>query len=198
MSKLKKSLVLNPFQRIAGEKALLWGVAGIGLTVLFCSITRIHFNGYIHLGLATENIHFLTLLLENLIIWLLPAILFYLTGLILSKSKIRLIDVLGTFAFAQLPLLVIPLFGFFPSFKYLMGVTTFDEQMLQNPDFITGTILSVLTLPFVVWNIIWLFQAYKTSCNLKGWKLGVSFAILYVALCVFICPIVLEQLFKFF
>ena len=186
MSYSKKSLILNPFQRIAGGKALLWGLAGIVLTVLFCAVTQVCFDGFLHVGLATENVCFFTLLLQQLVMLLLTVILFYLAGVILSKSKVRFIDVLGTFAFARLPLLLLPLLGFSATFKKTM-TAEFAMKIMQNPemvyssDFMIITLIGILILPLVVWHIIWLFQAYKTSCNLNGVKLWLPFIILWLA-----------------
>jgi hypothetical protein len=195
MSTLKKSLMLNPFQRIAGTKALLFGITGIVLTAWLSSYTQLHFNGMAYLSMSKKTVGFHFLLSEHLINWLLPVIMFYLIGMILSSSKIRFIDMLGTFAFAKIPLFFITFLGFIPSIQYFMLTTVIDTHALQEPNFIKGSFLSLLIIPFVVWNIIWMFQAYKTSCNLKGARLGWSFAILLV-LSEFICRILIMQLNK--
>jgi hypothetical protein len=197
----KQSLLINPFQRIAGVQALLWGTLGIAFTTTACYFAQFHFIGILKAGILSAPTGFFTLLLNQLIICLLPVILFYIAGLFLSSSKIRFIDVLGTFSFAQLPFLFIPLVGFSPSVRQVLSVE-FLHQLLKNPAifqeinfqlafcFLLGTIL------FLVWSIIWLFQAYKTSCNLKGAKLGWSFAILLI-LSDILCRIFINQLLKF-
>ena len=69
----------NPFLRIAGAAALGIGLAGICLNSLFCWLTDLHFQGLLHIGPAPTDA-FGVIFAEHLIIWLIPAFLFYLWG----------------------------------------------------------------------------------------------------------------------
>ena len=102
--KNKVKLIVNPFIRIAGGQALIWGFLGLIVSTLLCWISGYHYHGLLHFGPA-PNPAWWCYLAEHLIVWLIPALLFYLGGLFLSHSRIRVIDVLGTVLFAQLPLL---------------------------------------------------------------------------------------------
>ena len=112
-------------------------------------------------------------LAEHLIVWLIPALLFYLGGLFLSHSRIRVIDVLGTVLFAQLPLLGMNLISLLPAMRMMsqMNMNMSPEEMLAQPYFILAMILTLLGLPFLILTLIWMFNALKVSCNLKQWKL---------------------------
>jgi hypothetical protein len=197
----KQPLLINPFQRIAGVQALLWGALGIAITATVCFFAQLHFVGNLKMDLLSEPVHFLLLLTNQLIICLLPVVLFYGSGLLLSSSKIRFIDVMGTFAFAQLPLIFIPWVGFIPSVRQIMS-REFINQLLKNPEifqeftFQYGLFFLLGTLFFLAWSIVWMFQAYKTSCNLKGAKLGWSFVILLIVSDI-LCRMLITQLFKF-
>lgn len=78
-------------------------------------------------------------LAEHLIVWLIPALLFYLGGLSVS-FRIRVIDVLGTVLFAQLPLLGMNLISLLPAMRMMsqMNMNMSPEEMLAQPYFIVG------------------------------------------------------------
>ena len=112
--KNKVKLIVNPFIRIAGGQALIWGFLGLIVSTLLCWISGYHYHGLLHFGPA-PNPAWWCYLAEHLIVWLIPALLFYLGGLFLSHSRIRVIDVLGTVLFAQLPLLGMNLISLLPA-----------------------------------------------------------------------------------
>ncbi len=170
--KNKVKLIVNPFIRIAGGQALIWGFLGLIVSTLLCWISGYHYHGLLHFGPA-PNPAWWCYLAEHLIVWLIPALLFYLGGLFLSHSRIRVIDVLGTVLFAQLPLLGMNLNSLLPAMRMMsqMNMNMSPEEMLAQPYFILAMILTLLGLPFLILTLIWMFNALKVSCNLKQWKL---------------------------
>ena len=170
--KNKVKLIVNPFIRIAGGQALIWGFLGLIVSTLLCWISGYHYHGLLHFGPA-PNPAWWCYLAEPLIVWLIPALLFYLVGLFLSHSRIRVIDVLGTVLFAQLPLLGMNLISLLPAMRMMsqMNMNMSPEEMLAQPYFILAMILTLLGLPFLILTLIWMFNALKVSCNLKQWKL---------------------------
>ena len=170
--KNKVKLIVNPFIRIAGGHALIWGFLGLIVSTLLCWISGYHYHGLLHFGPA-PNPAWWCYLAEHLIVWLIPALLFYLGGLFLSHSRIRVIDVLGTVLFAQLPLLGMNLISLLPAMRMMsqMNMNMSPEEMLAQPYFILAMILTLLGLPFLILTLIWMFNALKVSCNLKQWKL---------------------------
>ncbi|MCS3197487.1 YIP1 family protein [Bacteroides thetaiotaomicron] len=170
--KNKVKLIANPFIRIAGGQALIWGFLGLIVSTLLCWISGYHYHGLLHFGPA-PNPAWWCYLAEHLIVWLIPALLFYLGGLFLSHSRIRVIDVLGTVLFAQLPLLGMNLISLLPAMRMMsqMNMNMSPEEMLAQPYFVLAMILTLLGLPFLILTLIWMFNALKVSCNLKQWKL---------------------------
>lgn len=170
--KNKVKLIVNPFIRIAGGQALIWGFLGLIVSTLLCWISGYHYHGLLHFGPA-PNPAWWCYLAEHLIVWLIPALLFYLGGLFLSHSRIRVIDVLGTVLFAQLPLFGMNLISLLPAMRMMsqMNMNMSPEEMLAQPYFILAMILTLLGLPFLILTLIWMFNALKVSCNLKLWKL---------------------------
>lgn len=92
---------------------------------------------------------------------------------VLTRSHIRMIDVLGTVLFAQLPLLGMNVINMLPAMKVMnqMDVSVPIEELMRQPDFIMAMILSFVGLPFLILTLVWMFNAVKVSCNLKGWRL---------------------------
>ena len=170
--KNKVKLIVNPFIRIAGGQALIWGFLGLIVSTLLCWISGYHYHGLLHFGPA-PNPAWWCYLAEHLIVWLIPALLFYLGGLFLSHSRIRVIDVRGTVLFAQLPLLGMNLISLLPAMRMMsqMNMNMSPEEMLAQPYFVLAMILTLLGLPFLILTLIWMFNALKVSCNLKQWKL---------------------------
>lgn len=168
----------NPFLRIAGAAALGIGLAGICLNSLFCWLTDLHFQGLLHISPAPTDA-FGVIFAEHLIIWLIPAFLFYLWGRLLSRSKIRIIDVWGTTAFAQLPLLGIGIFGFFPAVQHIIHIQPSDltPEWFSQSATISGLLLLLISLLFLIWTLIWMFKALKISCNLKSTRLGIAYTL---------------------
>ena len=150
----------------------IWGFLGLIVSTLLCWISGYHYHGLLHFGPA-PNPAWWCYLAEHLIVWLIPALLFYLGGLFLSHSRIRVIDVLGTVLFAQLPLLGMNLISLLPAMRMMsqMNMNMSPEEMLAQPYFILAMILTLLGLPFLILTLIWMFNALKVSCNLKQWKL---------------------------
>ncbi|WP_303179213.1 YIP1 family protein [uncultured Butyricimonas sp.] len=179
MKKQRLNLLFNPFARIAGYSALGWGFLGIVLATLLSYSTGLHYHGLLHFGWA-PNPAWWCFAAEHLVIWLIPAILFYLGGLLLSRSRIRIVDVLGTVAFAQLPFIIMNLFYFIPSLRFMTQLNPNAlsiQELLAQPEFIKGVWFSLFSLIFFVWVLIWMFHALRVSCNLKGYRLGILYAI---------------------
>ncbi len=176
---LKQPVWLNPFCRISDYKALVWGALGILLSTALCYLGNCHFHGLLHVG-GAPNSAWWCFVAEHLIIWLVPAIIIYLLSLFLSRSHVRPIDLLGTIAFAQIPLVFLSAIMLLPAMQELNAITHIDEMqaLLSNPDFMTALTLSgVGSLLFLGWTLVWMFKATAVSCNLKGSRLWIVYLI---------------------
>ena len=69
--KNKVKLIVNPFIRIAGGQALIWGFLGLIVSTLLCWISGYHYHGLLHFGPA-PNPAWWCYLAEHLIVWLIP------------------------------------------------------------------------------------------------------------------------------
>lgn len=159
-----RSLLFNPFIRIAGLSSLIYGLVAIALSGSVGYMNRAHFDGVIDLHFGKEA-PILVFLLEGIMNWLSLSIVLFFLGVILSKSKIRWIDVFGTQALARWPMLLLALFSF--------GFGT--GKIAINGLSISILVFGLLSLLVVIWMVALMFNAYRISCNLQGKKLVISF-----------------------
>lgn len=169
-------LLVNPFERVAGYQALGWGLLGIAVSTLLGYFSGMHCHGLLHYGPAPNNLWW-CYAAERLVIWLVPATLFYLGGIIFSKSRIRPVDIWGTTAFSELLFIPMTLFYFLPPVKTLIASVADLPAVLSTPGMLAGIWLLLVSTVFAIWCAVWLFQALKVSANLKGWRIGVVYVL---------------------
>lgn len=168
--------LFNPFRYIAGAKALTMGLLFIVASALMLYSGNLIQDSYIHIAMAKAS--FWEVLGAQTIWWIIPTALLYLCGLLLSKSKIRIIDILGTTAFAQLIMLLLIAPMLLP---VVMNCSTEFVASLQTgvaPDmseYIPLMIYSVWSMICLVLFYIWNYNAFAVSCNVGGWKAVVAF-----------------------
>ncbi len=146
-----KKWLFNPFVHIAGTQALLVGMLIMLVITTGAYFTNMHFNGAIdaHFGPAQP---FAIFIAEQLIAWVCPVLVLYLIALVVSTSKLRFIDIAGTFAIARAPMLLIVIVAF----------VTSDHVQKLKPGTIDNTVVIVglvMLLPSI-WMIALLYNAY--------------------------------------
>lgn len=171
--------LINPFLYLAGGKALAWGVAVIAIeTAWLCGIGFIQ-DSYLHFAPAPAADTLVKTAAMQLAMWLAPALLLGLCGLMLSRSKIRFVDILGTTALAQAPLLLLllPL-----SIGRLNDTLTAAAEAVRSggvPELPTVLLLlyGLWALAVVILFYIRNYQAFSVSCNLRGWRAVVPYIV---------------------
>lgn len=168
--------LFNPFRYIAGAKALIFGLVFIVALALLLYSGGFIQDSYIHIGMAKAS--FLEVLGAQTIWWVVPALLLYLCGLLLSKSKIRIIDILGTTAFAQIIMLIMIAPMLLPAVmnNMLESVAALQSGVTpQTASLMPIIIYSIWSLICLVVFYIWNYNAFAVSCNVSGWKAVVAF-----------------------
>ncbi len=152
---MKAKWLINPFERIAGWQALTIGIVIMALTAVIGKLNQVAFDGALdaHVG-ATFS--FPTAFAMQAIDFLSLSIVMWITGIIFSKSKVRVIDVAGTMALARTPMLLLTIICFLP----VVPNSLFDFPRL--------TIFVIITIPLYIWMIALMYNAYSVSCHLKG------------------------------
>jgi hypothetical protein len=158
--------LFNPFIYVSGGRALAIGWIIMLITAFVAYLGNIHFDGAIdlHIGAKTSPVVYL---MEPLIDWLIVSLCFYSAALILSKSRIRIIDFLGTVALARATFLPAVLIGLSPPLQQLS---------LENMT-AAGLIFSLVLLLPVIWHVVLLYNGFTLSANLKQRKADYGFII---------------------
>lgn len=169
--------LFNPFYFVAGGQALLLGVGGIIVTGLIAFLGNTRFDGVLdfHMG-GLPKLPIWVFVSEGLLSWLIMAVLLLTGGKMISSSRVRSLDVLGTQALARFPCLVTALFGLLP------GARRFAQNLNANYlgsaqavetcplDGIMFGVSILVTLLMIIWMVALMYRAYAVSCNVSGRK----------------------------
>lgn len=185
----------DPFRYLAGGKAL-----SLGLLFMLATALLLHGASMMQDNLAhftfVHDVPFRTVLAVGIALWLFPAALLYAAGVLLSRSKIRPIDLFGTTAFAQLPLLPMNL----PFLVQQVG-EAFPERIRTTllaggvPD--TGDMALLLcyalfALAQLVLFYWWNYRAFAVSCNVRGPKAIAAFVAVHLV-CMLTAPALIAR-----
>jgi len=179
--KLSSSLLLNPFQKLAGFHALLAGIMILLCMSYLGTIAKVYFPGIFSVLNASvvanqqiENNVFL-LAYQNLVACSVLAGSFLLAAIIFRQKGLRVIDFLGTVTLARFPLLLLTI--------VLAVIRVLDPGFLAidiskgiplHPS-VTMSLFSAVVICLLIWQITTYFYALKESSGLRGKKLMISF-----------------------
>lgn len=168
---MKIKFLLNPFEKIAGFSSLLWGFLAMIAAGIIGFTSHTHFDGVlnVHSGyIAPLWFH----MIEPFLNWIFISLWFLVWGFILSKSKIRTIDIIGTQAFAFIPLFPASFSGYFSVVEELskklstINPENFTIDTLPMHQLVGVVIIAFVIMFLVVWSAIWMYKGYKISSNL--------------------------------
>ncbi|MFA5239473.1 MAG: hypothetical protein WC476_07175 [Phycisphaerae bacterium] len=174
--------LFNPFKFIAGFKALLLGLAIILISGFLGSFSNTHFDGVLDVHTGTEAPLWI-FMAEGAINWICMAIPLFFFGLIVSRSSLRIIDVLGTQALARWPYLISAVVMLPEANKrvseYLISTLTQNTPPIAvTPiDISIFVFVMIVVLLMVIWMVALMYQAYAVSCNIKGAGAIVTFIV---------------------
>jgi hypothetical protein len=172
---------ISPFDKVAGVKSLLWGVAGLAVSIVVSIFSGLHAHGLLNFGYAPVGdwwVH----AVEYLVIWLVPAAIIWGLGAALSRSRVRAVDVFGTVAFSLLPLVAMNLFWLVPPMGEMLKHSASPSDLIAWMQSLVVTpltpslnvllaVTSLVSCVAVVLMLVWLFKVVKVVCNLSGWRL---------------------------
>lgn len=177
------SLLINPYQKIAGAWSLILG-AGIILGISYLgSIAKIYFVGLLGIlnvsMVKNPNIgaDFLFLLYQNAVIWLVLTLLFIAASKICKQKSIRIIDFMGTVAFSRFPYLLLTGFLAIVRIMHPRFMDVGMENGLQLQPSLLAVAFSSVVFICAAWHIITYLNALKESSGLSGKKLWISFIV---------------------
>lgn len=184
-------LLINPFNKTAGAKALIIGLVLFIATIIIAQLHHIVFIGVISIKLSNQSLG--NALIFGLSGLLLLITLLYTMGRLLSKSSIRIIDIAGTLSLAKAPLLLIALIYSIPlvmkgTIEVTSSLLPSTHVSLPSPgNYVFFGIFIIIVLISSIWMLILSYNAFSISCNVKGIKSIVSF----------IAAIILTEIFSY-
>jgi hypothetical protein len=181
-----KTFLFQPFEKIAGSKALLIGLVVIIATGIAGFFGRIHLDGIIDMHGSPAQMPLWIYILEGILNWLVLSVCLLIPGAIISKTQYRVIDIFGTIAFARWPFLpMIILMMLVPmdtvTQYFLYEYLSIGEKVQPTTmEFILFAVFSLVMLLVLILVIVLFYRAYSISFNVKGTKAVVSYAIAFV------------------
>lgn len=177
MKSLRK--IVDPFNYYSGERTLTVGIAGLLAAALVNRLGGETTRGIVSTGYADLSLG--QAIAQPLAAWIIFASLLYLAARMLSKSRIRIVDLYGNQLLARIALLPVVLIGALPSLRtaVLQLAETAPQELAAHLP--TGLICyGFASLLFLVWFYIWSYRGYAVAANLKGWKAAVSYIVCYL------------------
>jgi hypothetical protein len=151
----------SPFE--LATPAQVWAVALVtGAGSLALRPFHLRFDGALDLHLVEATPRWGLALLDQLVAWPLTALVFWAIGL-LSRQRVRLLDLLAFVGAARLPQLLAAL--------TIIGVISTKLHETRG----AGLIVPALVLPLIGWTCLLLFSAFRTATGSQGGKLKLSF-----------------------
>ncbi len=160
--------LFNPFHFLAGGQALAYGLTCIALATWLGGIFDLRFTGVISFQ-RTAPAPLWYAIAQGLMAWAIPSALLYVGGRLISRSRVRPIDVFGTQALARAPGLLIALIAVSPPF---LDLTT--ALIAQGISYLSIAQLALLIsaglvlILLMVWMVFLMYRAFAVSCNVAG------------------------------
>jgi hypothetical protein len=169
--------LFNPFYYVAGGTALAIGLPVTIVASLNGSLSLSHFDGVLdfHTGLGTPLWFYAA---EGPIDWLVMSVLLLAAGWMISKSRIRVIDVFGTQALARTPTLMTALAAMLPGYQRQAARLAVLNLDAHSPDLAAFIMVCIVTVAMIAWMVVLMYRAFAVSCNVCGAKAIVVFGIM--------------------
>lgn len=164
--------MVNPFEKIAGGKALLIGLAAIILTSYIGSAAGVAFDGVIDVHLYAHS--FLFAIIVQFVSWIVLTFIAWVAAKIVRAGKFRFIDLAGTLAFAEIPFFFLAFTGFVPAFQQMI------HHLFANLPVIF--LFTFVCFIFIGLSLYWMYRAFAVSTNLvKPVHIVTFFVALFIA-----------------
>ncbi|MDC0682974.1 YIP1 family protein [Sorangium atrum] len=150
-------LALNPFERFGGGAA---AAAGLAVAALNVALTRlgVRFDGFLDLHATPAVISYRTALLEQVVAWPLPALLFW-TYARLLRRRVRLIDFLGVIGLSRAPIALAAVALGLLAPRLPAGVPAFTPEL---------AVIAVVGTVCLVWSLALLVRGFRNASGLRG------------------------------
>ena len=155
--------LINPFTYIAGWQAFGIGIVFVVLMGVVGSLSGVYFDGALDAHLSERGNFYHSFLF--LVIDIICVTLFMWIGALIFSKNVRLIDILGTMTLSKAPMLIVACMGFLIKEEEVLALSQNPFAVLGMPSLI---VFSILIIPFVVWSIALMYNAFDVSSGIKG------------------------------
>ncbi len=155
---------LNPFEKLSPLLLILLGTAALLAQLFLAPLVGVHFEGFIGITKGAK-MGYEIVSIELFASWIIGVALFFISGQVLSKSAIRIIDVMAFTAFSRIP------------FLFAIGCAALIDTNQWLFDSTLQLVLYTMIYLSMGWSLVWLYQGYQLCCNLKGVRLNISYAV---------------------
>ncbi|MBR3793195.1 MAG: hypothetical protein IKK27_04570 [Alistipes sp.] len=180
--------LINPFRYLPLRQALCWGIVALILMSVFCWQVGLRMSSITQINYAGGSLMSATL--QQLIAWLLFAVVLYAVGAVVSKSKVRFWDVAAFNLFARIPFDLSLLMFAIPSVRSIMGLITDGsfETAMQYMNLLM--VVGLVSMLFSIWYFFWSYKAFAEATNIKNGR-GVAIFVLTFVVAYLVSPYVL-------
>lgn len=174
--------LLNPIAHFDEKKLLITGLLSVVLNIAlgyFFGIKMISILKFAPSGAALK-----TLGLSALRAYAVAIVVLYLYGFLINR-KTRLLDIVNTVLISMIPVILINPIQKIPVFEETLKNILRDPQAVLPSDLIIVMLLSLIMIPFIVYQIALLLNGFRTATNLKAWYYVVIFFVLLFSVATF-------------
>ena len=175
---LKK--ILNPFPSLPLRQALCWGIVALILSAIFCWQVGLRITTLTQVNYAGGSLASATL--QQVVVWLLFAVVLYVAALIFSREKVHFWDVAAYNLFARIPFDVMLLIFAIPMVRSVTGFVMDDSMATATQYATTLLLVVVVSLIFAAWYFYWSYKAFAQTTSLRNGR-GVGIFITCYILC---------------
>ena len=147
---------INPFEKIAGGKALFIGLIMMAATSFAGSIAGVAFDGVVDVHLYFHS--FLYGITVQVVSWIVLVLISWIAAKAVRAGQFRLVDLAGTLAFAEMPFFFLAFTGFVPAFRRIADLSSINLSAIF--------LFALVTLVFIGLSLYWMYRAFAVSTNL--------------------------------
>ena len=169
---------INPFEKYSELQLIITGILFALLGGYLATIFNGRFDGAIDLHFV-KKVSFSQPFLDILIAIVVLTILLYAAGKYINK-KTRFVDILTTCLIAKIPFYFLVFFNinntlYAMTEKLMSNLQNGGSLNLEFADLSSVIAFSIITLIFLVWTVMLLYNGFKTATNSKGIKHNMLF-----------------------
>ncbi|MCX7114312.1 MAG: hypothetical protein NTW08_00110 [Gammaproteobacteria bacterium] len=179
---LEKNMLINPFRKIGGWRALGWGVGLMLVMSLLGTYANIFYDGImgylVPIGIKTKlTPSFFLLLYQNAIACLTVSLMYFFVAKFFKAKRVRLIDFIGMVTLSRYPILISVFFTYLENLVRPELLHFDPAQGFELRFSLFGTTSMVIFMFCYIWQIATYFFALQESSGLTGRRLWMSFLV---------------------